>query len=92
MGKKTKGQRIWPDNIYLFKVNNRNTEKRCKICSKLTKKGNRNDIVSIVDFELPGDASKTIIKTILKSIKNYSKILILNLISALSDIFRKKSI
>ena len=23
-------------NIYLFKVNNRNTKKRCKICSKLT--------------------------------------------------------
>ena len=25
-----------PANIYLFKVNNRNTRKRCKICSKLT--------------------------------------------------------
>ena len=24
-----------PANIYLFKVNNRNTRKRCKICSKL---------------------------------------------------------
>ena len=23
-------------NIYLFKVNNRNTRKRCEICSKLT--------------------------------------------------------
>ena len=25
-----------PANIYLFKVNNRNTRKRCEICSKLT--------------------------------------------------------
>ena len=25
-----------PANIYLFKVNNRNTRKWCKICSKLT--------------------------------------------------------
>ena len=25
-----------PANIYLFKVNNTNTRKRCKICSKLT--------------------------------------------------------
>ena len=23
-------------NIYLFKINNRNTRKKCKICSKLT--------------------------------------------------------
>ena len=28
---------INPDNIYLFKVNTRNTRKRCAICSKLTK-------------------------------------------------------
>ena len=26
----------FPDNIYLFKVNNRNSTKRCDICSKLT--------------------------------------------------------
>ena len=25
-----------PANIYLFKINNRNTRKRCEICSKLT--------------------------------------------------------
>ena len=24
------------DNIYLFKVNNKHTRKRCEICSKLT--------------------------------------------------------
>ena len=24
-----------PANIYMFKVNNRNTRKRCEICSKL---------------------------------------------------------
>ena len=29
---------IIPANIYLFKVNNRNTRKNCKICSKLTVK------------------------------------------------------
>ena len=28
--------RPFPANIYLFKVNNRNTRKRCKICLKLT--------------------------------------------------------
>ena len=27
---------FYPDNIYLFKVNNRNTRKRCEICSELT--------------------------------------------------------
>ena len=27
-----------PVNIYLFRVNNGNTRKRCKICSKLTMK------------------------------------------------------
>ena len=26
----------FPANVYLFKVNNRNTRKRCGICSKLT--------------------------------------------------------
>ena len=26
----------FPANIYLFKFNNRNTRKRCEICSKLT--------------------------------------------------------
>ena len=26
----------FPANTYLFKVNNRNTRKRCEICSKLT--------------------------------------------------------
>ena len=27
---------LYPANIYLFKVNNRNTTKMCEICSKLT--------------------------------------------------------
>ena len=27
---------VIPANIYLFKVNNKDTRKRCKICSKLT--------------------------------------------------------
>ena len=31
-----KEKRIIPAGIYLFKVNNRNTKTRCKICSKLT--------------------------------------------------------
>ena len=30
--------RLYPDNIYLFKVNNRNTRKRFGIASKLTMK------------------------------------------------------
>ena len=29
-------KRHYPGNIYLFKVNNRTTRKRCEICSKLT--------------------------------------------------------
>ena len=29
---------VYPANIYLLKVNNRNTRKRCEICSKLTMK------------------------------------------------------
>ena len=33
---------IDPANIYLFKVNNRNTRKGCEICSKLTK--HQNDV------------------------------------------------
>ena len=38
---------MYSANIYLFKVNNRNTRKRCKICSKLTIKTS----ISIVEFE-----------------------------------------
>ena len=34
----------YPANIYLFKINNKNTIKRCEICSKLT-------IIVIVNFE-----------------------------------------
>ena len=30
------GRNCYPANIYLFKVNNRNTRKRCKTCSKFT--------------------------------------------------------
>ena len=44
----------FPANIYLFKVNNRNTEKRCEIYSKLTiKTPERRQFFSfsIVDFE-----------------------------------------
>ena len=29
-------ERDWPVNIYLLKFNNRNTRKRCEICSKLS--------------------------------------------------------
>ena len=41
----------FPANIYLFKVNNRNTRKRCEICSKLTITFTPFSGVSIVDFE-----------------------------------------
>ena len=41
-----------PANIRLFKVNGRNTRKRCEICSKLTiKTVERCSGVFIVDFE-----------------------------------------
>ena len=40
----------YPANIHLLKVSNRNTRKRCKICSKLTIKTPFSS-VSIVDFE-----------------------------------------
>ena len=32
----TLDNKIYPTNIYLFKVSNKNTRKRCEICSKLT--------------------------------------------------------
>ena len=42
----------YPANIHLFKVNNRNTRKRCEICSKLTiKTPERRSGVFIVNFE-----------------------------------------
>ena len=46
----------YPANIYLFKVNNRNTRKRCEICSKLRIKTPerrfwRRSGVSIVNFK-----------------------------------------
>ena len=34
----------FPDNIYMFKVNNRSTREKCKICSKFPN-------VSIVELE-----------------------------------------
>ena len=44
-----------PVNIYLLKVNDRNTRKKCEICSKLTiktpKRFTNFSSVSIVDFE-----------------------------------------
>ena len=46
-----------PANIYLFKVNNRNTRKKCEICSKLTiktpeRRHRRRSGVFIVNFEI----------------------------------------
>ena len=56
-------QNNYPGNIYLLKVNNRNTKKKCEICLKLTtktpeqrpfsgrlRKGRRSDIF-VVNFE-----------------------------------------
>ena len=47
----------FPGNIYLFKINNKNTRKRCEICSELTIKTPewrhwRRSGVFIVNFEL----------------------------------------
>ena len=44
-------EQIIPANINLFKVNNRNTRKRCEICSKLTIKTRPRSGVFIVNFE-----------------------------------------
>ena len=46
----------FPANIYLFKINNRNTKKRCEICPKLTlrtpeRRERRRSGVFIVNFE-----------------------------------------
>ena len=43
----------YPANKYLFKINNRNTRKRCEICSKLNKNTKRRYFsnVFIANFE-----------------------------------------
>ena len=45
----------WPTNVYLFKVNNRNTRKKCEIFSKLTikieRRHGRRSGIFIVNFE-----------------------------------------
>ena len=46
----------FPSNIYLLKVNNRNTRKRCEICLKLTikipeQRHRRRSSVSVVNSE-----------------------------------------
>ena len=43
-------RRIYPANMYLFKVNNRNTRKRCEICSKITIKKHQNDVITFFYF------------------------------------------
>ena len=45
--------RWWnPANVYLFKINSRNTRKKCKICSKLTSwRHSRCSGVFVVNFE-----------------------------------------
>ena len=53
---KSKNINRLPANIYFFKINNRNTRKRCEICSKLTIKAPewrrwRRSGVFIVNFE-----------------------------------------
>ena len=45
-------KRLYSANVYLFKINNRNIENRCEICSKLTIK--TPDVVQVfftVNFE-----------------------------------------
>ena len=46
VGKKTK-RRLYPANIYLFKVNNKNTRAMCETCSKLVIKNNVNVVVLV---------------------------------------------
>ena len=35
-------------NIYLFKVNSKDTRKRCEIPSKLAQKNHQNDVIDII--------------------------------------------
>ena len=41
-------QNYYPANIYFFKVNKRNTSKRCEICPKLTIKTPERRLVSLL--------------------------------------------
>ena len=43
---------LFPTKIYLFKVDNRNTRKRCKMLFKVNNENTRTTSVSIIDFEL----------------------------------------
>ena len=46
MGTKAK-IRIYPEGIYLLKVNNKNCRTRCVICSKLTKEKHQNCLIGM---------------------------------------------
>ena len=35
-------------NIYFLKVSNQNTRKKCEICSKLTKRKHKKDVIDVV--------------------------------------------
>ena len=50
-------------NIYLFKVNNRKTRKRCEICSKLTIKTTERRHLFLVFSQLTFTYSKSAIET-----------------------------
>ena len=43
-------ERSLPAKIYLFKVKNRNTRKRCEICPKLTIKQQNESIIILVSY------------------------------------------
>ena len=46
------------ENIYLFKVNNRNSRKRCEICSKITKTHNdvNDDVIKSIHHNFKGSS------------------------------------
>ena len=70
----SKNKRWSPVNIYLFKVNNRNTRKRCEICSNLTIK-TPVDVIDVVlvflllTSQLAFTCSKSTIEILEKGVK-----------------------
>ena len=73
----------FPANIYLFKVNNRNTRNRCVICSKLITYFAPFSSVSIVDFEQVNVSRVNVKSKILKiklKLNNSRKLIIIKAI------------
>ena len=44
-------QKCYPSSNYLFKINSRNTRKRCEICPMITKKKHQNGVIDVINFQ-----------------------------------------